>query len=551
MNFFSKLGHLPKILIVSIYFLNMVSAQEEARPKLVVGIVVDQMRAEYLYRFQDNYTENGFKRLMQEGFNVKNMHYNYIPTTTGAGHSSIYTGTTPANHGIVNNTWYSKEKNRTVYCAEDLEVSLVDNPDSMNSDKKEAYSRSPKNLMANTITDELKLSSNGRSKVVGVSLKDRSAIFPSGHLADHAFWYHSGNGNFISSSYYGTELPEWVVQFNKRNLADSLLNLTWAPFLPMERYRNSNPDDSPLEKIYKGNRKSTFPYNLKKLRKHNGNFAMLTEVPYGNTLVTEMAMATIDGEGLGKNGDMDFLTLSYSSTDYVGHYFGIRSKELEDTYVRLDRELAKLLSHLDKTIGKENYLIFLTADHAASDHPGFLEQKRLPGNSYDPKNIGHKLNEYLSNESDVENCVSFIDNTQVYLANEIVESEELLKKAATFLENRPSIKEVFVPTLRGQNVENSNVGMFIRNSYNRKNSGDILIHSLPGWMDQRDYGTTHGTAYTPDTHVPMIWYGSGIKKGQSVSPHFITQIAPTLSMLLDIPLPNASEKEPIGELFDR
>ncbi len=550
MKSFFNMGLLPKILMVSICFLNMVSAQQKAKPKLVVGIVVDQMRAEYLYRFQDNYTEEGFKRLMGDGFNVKNMHYNYVPTTTGAGHSSIYTGTTPAHHGIVNNNWYSRAESRTVYCAEDMEVSLVDDPASMDPNKKENYSRSPKNLMANTITDELKLSTNGRSKVVGVSLKDRSAIFPSGHMADHAYWYHSGNGNFISSSYYGEQLPDWLIDFNKKQLSDSLMNLTWAPFLPMERYQNSNPDDSPFEKIYKGNTKSTFPYNLKKLRKQNGDLAMLTEVPFGNTIVTEMAMATIDGEGLGKGKDMDFLALSYSSTDYVGHYFGIRSKELEDIYVRLDRELARLLAHLDKTVGKGNYLVFLTADHAASNHPGFLEQKGLPGSSYDPKLIGQKLNEYLSKESGIENGVLFIDNTQVYLAPEIRANTELLKKVALYLQNLDSVKEVFVPALHEWSLMNSTIGEFVRNAYNSKNSGDILLHSFPGWMDQRDYGTTHGTAYTTDTHVPMLWYGWGVKQGWSVAPHTITQIAPTLSMFLDIPLPDASDRRPIGEIFE-
>lgn len=550
MKSFFSMGHLPKVLMVSVCFLNIVSAQQKAKPKLVVGIVVDQMRAEYLYRFQDNYTEDGFKRLMGEGFNVKNMHYNYVPTTTGAGHSSVYTGTTPAHHGIVNNNWYSRAQSRTIYCAEDMEVSLVDDPASMDPNKKENYSRSPKNLMANTITDELKLTTNGRSKVVGVSLKDRSAIFPSGHMADHAYWYHSGNGNFISSSYYAEKLPDWLIAFNKRKLSDSLMNLTWAPFLPMERYQNSNPDDSPFEKIYKGNKKSTFPYNLKKLRKQNGDLALLTEVPFGNTIVTEMAMATIDGEGLGKGKEMDFLALSYSSTDYVGHYFGIRSKELEDTYVRLDRELARLLGHLDKTVGKGNYLVFLTADHAASDHPGFLEQKGLPGSSYDPKLIGQGLNEYLSKESGIENCVSFIDNTQVYLAPEIRTNPELLEKAALYLQNVDSVKEVFVPALHEWNLTNSTIGEFVRNAYNSKNSGDILLHSFPGWMDQRDYGTTHGTAYTTDTHVPMLWYGWGVKQGWSVAPHTITQIAPTLSMLLDIPLPDASDRRPIGEIFE-
>lgn len=292
-----------------------------------MGIVVDQMRAEYLYRFQDNYSENGFKRLMQEGFNVKNMHYNYVPTTTGPGHASIYTGTTPKNHGIVANDWYSRKKNKMTYCAEDEQVFLVD---SQNDHKGEinGYSRSPKNMKSLTITDELKLFSNGRSKVIGTSLKDRAAIFPAGHLADYAFWYNTETGNFITSSYYSKSLPKWLQKFNNQHQADSLLNLTWNPLRPITDYKNSSPDSTTLEKVFIGKGKATFPYNLKTLRKKNGNFALIPQVPFGNTLLTQMAKAIISGEEMGKNQEIDFLTISYSSTDYLGHGFSIRSKAM-------------------------------------------------------------------------------------------------------------------------------------------------------------------------------------------------------------------------------
>lgn len=543
-----------KLLCFVIIFMSILHqkgfGQTLQKPKLIVGIVVDQMSYDYLYRFQDNYTANGFKRLIREGFNVKNMHLNYIPTATGPGHASIFTGTTPANHGIVANNWFNSEDNKKVYCAEDTNAKLVDNPLLKKSNDISEYSRSPKNLMTTTITDELKLFTNGRSKVIGISMKDRAAIFPSGHMANHAYWYHSGNGNFISSSYYGEKLPDWLVAFNKRNVADSLLNLVWKPLLPILQYKNSNPDDSPLEKIYHGRKESTFPYDLKNLREQNGNFAMISEVPFGNDLLTKMAIATIDGEQLGKHDDTDFLTLSYSSTDYLGHYFGIRSKELEDTYVRLDRNLGTLLDYLDKILGKKNYLLFLTADHAGSDHPEFLKSKNLPGNSYNLESIKEGLSKYLDKEFGSGNYISYMTSTQIYLDNSFSSNEILLKKAASYLRKVNGIKEVYVPGLNDGALYNGTIGTFIRNSYNPKNSGDILLHFYPGWMQNRNFGTTHGTAYTKDTHVPMLWYGWQIPKGETVTPHTITQIVPTLSMLLNIPIPDDSDKNPIEEIYD-
>ena len=372
-------------LIYSLIFtlLSQISfSQQQDKPKLIVGVVIDQMRAEYLYRFQDNYAENGFKRLLREGFNVKNTHYNYIPTATGPGHTSIYTGTTPVNHGIVSNDWYNRELGRSIYCAEDSTVFLVDHLGVQKDEKFKNFSRSPKNNLTTTITDELKLFTNQRSKVIGVSLKDRGAIFPSGHLANAAYWYNPNNGHFVTSSYYMNKLPQWLIKFNNKKKSDSLLNQTWKTLLPIEKYIHSEIDDSSFEKKFKGKQLSIFPYDLKTLRKENGNYKLITHVPQGNTLLTELVKATIKGENLGRNETTDFLTISYSSTDYVGHNFGIRSKELEDTYIRMDREIALLLKDLDTEVGKDNYILFLTADHAVSDNPPFLKSKRLPGNFY-------------------------------------------------------------------------------------------------------------------------------------------------------------------------
>lgn len=522
--------------------------QQNDKPKLIVGIVVDQMRAEYLYRFQDNYTEKGFKRLMSEGFNVKNAHYNYTPTATGPGHASIYTGTTPTNHGIVNNDWFSREFDKQIYCAEDRTVRLVDTPIDQTVMDSIGF-RSPKNLRTTTITDELKLFTNGRSKVIGISLKDRGAIFPAGHLADAAYWFNNNNGDFVTSSYYMEHLPDWLVRFNNNKKADSLLNLVWEPFLTIENYTNSGVDNAIFEKVYKGKKSSTFPYNLKTLRKDNGNFALLTQVPQGNSLLTKLAIETIKSENLGQGKETDFLTISYSSSDYVGHHFGIRSKEVEDTYVRMDREIAILLETLDQQVGKGNYILFLTADHGASDSPLFLESIKLPGKFYAPAKIKKNLNIYLSQTFGAADYIAFFDKIQVYFNNTETPKELVIEKAVTFLKTVEGVKEIFVPKASKFNV-NSTIQAIIKNSYFPKNSGDILYHMYSGWMEERAYGTTHGTVYTSDTHVPLLWYGFNIPKGETIKAHTITQIAPTLSMLLNIPLPNASSKNPIEELFE-
>lgn len=535
-----------RVLIATIFFVQLAFGQINDKPKLIVGIVIDQMRAEYLYRFQDNYTQNGFKRLMHEGFNVKNMHYNYMPTATGPGHASIYTGTTPANHGIVANDWYSKAKKAKMYCAADETVFLTDGRKA--SPKKiDKYSRSPKNLLGSTITDELKLFTNDRSKVVGISLKDRGAIFPAGRLADYAFWYHDQTGNFITSSYYHENLPDWLLKFNNRKLADSLLNLTWGTLKPIETYKNSGPDHAPMEKIFNGRTDAKFPYNLKKLRKANGNFAMIPNVPFGNTILTQLAKATIQGEGLGQKDETDFLTISYSSTDYVGHGFGIRSKELEDTYVRMDQEIAELLSFLDSEIGKDNYLLFMTADHAASDHPDFLRTSKLPGKYFEEDSIKQLLNSKLSKLYGNEDYIAYIDKTQVYLNPVKTSREEVLKAAAAILKTVDGIQEIYVSSLHSN--RNLAIDDFFRKSHNLDNSGDILLHFKPGWMPKRMEGTTHGALYNNDTHVPMLWFGWQIKQGATVKKKTIDQIAPTLSFLLNIPLPSLSSKEPITEIF--
>ncbi|MGZ3905005.1 MAG: alkaline phosphatase family protein, partial [Bacteroidia bacterium] len=327
-------------------------------PKLIVGIVVDQMRYDYLYRFSEKYTEGGFKRIMKEGFNCRNTQYNYIPTFTGPGHSSIYTGTTPAIHGIAANEWYDKKTKKEVYCAYDKNSMPVGTTDKVGH-------ASPINLESTTIGDEIKIASLNKAKVIGVSLKDRSSILPAGHAADGAYWFDGSTGNFITSGFYRSELPKWLIDFNAKGLAKKYLAEGWNTLLPLDKYTESLPDDNPYEKSPNKKDKPVFPYEYKEFIEKN-NLEIIKATPQGNTITKELAKAAIEGEGLGADNICDMLCVSFSSTDYVGHAFGPRSVELEDVYIRLDKDLEEFFAYLDTKIGKGNYTLFITADHGAS-----------------------------------------------------------------------------------------------------------------------------------------------------------------------------------------
>jgi len=514
------------------------------RPRLVVGIVVDQMRADYLDRFNVHFGEGGFNRLLRNGFNHKNIHYNYVPTATACGHSSIFTGSTPSSHGIIGNSWYDRELNKEITSVEDAEEGIIGLSHVMTDSSRPTAS--PKRLMSNTFSDELKLV-NEKSKVIGVSLKDRGAVLPVGHSADYAIWYDMLYGEMITSTYYASEAPTWLTKFNSRKLPDSLLSQTWNPLRPLQDYQASEVDDSPYEKLYQGKESATFPYDLSSLRKENGDFELLMETPYGNTLVTEIAIEAITSEQLGKDEVMDFLSVSYSSTDLVGHAFGIRSKEIEDTYARMDLELERLFSFLDEEVGEDQYLVFLTADHGAGDNPLYLQDKKVSGGFYSQSEIKSVTDSLLAPFMKAKNALLHYGYNQIYLTDEaklLVSNDENVKEELLkTYRNIDGVKSAhYLGDLDRYANPSSDVSA-ITNGYYAENSGDIHLVFQPGWMESRAHGTTHGTFYNYDTHVPLLWYGWNIEKGECNTEHSITSIAPTLSKLLDIPLPNQSSKK--------
>src|SRR5258706_419663 len=397
---------MKKIVVVLIYFFIQSVSLAEDKPKLVVGIVIDQMRQEYLYRFQKKFGEGGFNRLMNDGFMLTNAHYNYVPTYTGPGHASIFTGSTPAVHGIIGNDWWDKNLKKYVNCVEDSRQQPVGSTDGNGE-------VSPWRMLSTTITDELKLFSQKKSKVIGISIKDRGAVLPAGHMADAAYWYDVKTGKFISSTYYFNALPIWVDTFNALQLSDGYLNKEWKTFFPIEQYTESGPDDSPYEIKLKGKDKSVFPYDLKKLRTSNGNFELLPYTPMGDDLLTAFAEAALKGETLGKSKQTDFLTISFSSPDLVGHTLGPTSVEMQDMYLILDQHLEELLAKLDTEIGKNNYIVFLTADHAVVDVPQSLKDNRVPaGNFMGQKAASDELNNFLQKYFPGKTLVETVSNNQ-------------------------------------------------------------------------------------------------------------------------------------------
>ncbi|MEM7548993.1 MAG: alkaline phosphatase PafA [Bacteroidota bacterium] len=524
--------------------------EDPKRPKLVVGIVVDQMRADYIYRFYDKFSDNGFKRLLRDGFEVKNTKYDFIPTYTGPGHATVYTGATPSLHGIIANNWYSYKEGKEIYCAYDSSRNTI------GSDSKRGK-YSPKNILSSTITDELHLFTNLKSKVYGVSIKDRGAIFPAGRSADGAFWYDPDEGKFISSDFYYQELPGWVEEFNSKNLPDQYLGKVWNTLLPIEEYFESTADDVPYEGVFKGKEKPIFPYNLSELRSENSNFGLLSSTPYGNTIVTDMVLHTIDSEEMGVDETTDFMAMSYSSTDYIGHRFGPNSIEVEDTYLRLDLEIERLLNHLDEKVGNKNYLIFLTADHGVERVPEYLADQKLSAGSVPVKDLVIKLADFLVEKYGTSDVVENVGNNNIYLNRKMIKEKGMdihviREEIRTEILNHDLIVAAYTfNDFVGSNSNEDQKGLLL-NGFHPNRSGDILFNFKPGYLPRSGSyrtGTSHGSGYTYDTHVPLLWYGWKIEPGYTVKPYSITDIAATLSMKLNIPLPNSCVGQPIEELF--
>ena len=458
------------------------------KPRLVVGIVVDQMRWDYLMRYADKWGEGGFRRLIDGGFSYDNTYLCYVPTVTAVGHASIYTGTTPAVHGIAGNDFYINGEK--VYCTDDHTVKTV-------GSNTVAGEMSPRNMLSTTIGDQLKLA-YPKARVVGVSLKDRAAILPAGHSADAAYWWDDKAGVFITSSYYMDSLPKWLNDFNATH------------------HRTTD----------------------------------VRYVPDGISLTADLAIAAIDGYALGKGEATDMLTVSFSSTDYVGHKFGTMAPETEDVYLKTDKELARLFAYLDENIGRDHYLVFLTADHAAAHNSDEMAQRRIPSGEWSEEEALKNVNEHLKVRfADESDLVKSLIEYRFYLDDDAIVSSHLDREIVKqelirYLESDPRVMQAIDYKKVHQMTVIPAISDRIVMGYNAKRSGDVIAVMQPGVyaVSQSSFkkGTTHGVWNPYDSHIPLLFYGWHIDKGRSTESVQVIDIATTVCSMLDIQQPNGS-----------
>jgi predicted AlkP superfamily pyrophosphatase or phosphodiesterase len=518
-----------------------------SRPKLVVGIVIDQMRWDYLYRYYDRYAaDGGFKRFLNQGFTCENTLIPYLPTVTACGHTCIYTGSVPAIHSIVSNAWFDPQKGRTVYCTEDSSVSAVGKANSAEG------SMSPRNMKVTTVTDELRMATNFRSKVIGIAIKDRGGILPAGHSANAAYWYDSRSGSWISSSYYMNELPKWVQDINASKPSDKYYQQGWNTLYPINTYVQSTADDKPYEGKPLGAEQKGFPYDLKKFI--GTNYGAIASTPYGNSITADLAKAAVTNEQMGADEITDFLAVSFSTPDYIGHAFGPNSIEQEDDYLRLDKELGSFFSFLDAKVGKGQYMVFLSADHAVAHVAGFMKENKLPGGIAGGGRWIQDLGKILQAKFGVAGLIRNYSNFQVFLNHQVIDSMKLdeaaIKKTIIqHLEKQPEVLQVFALDNLMATTLNSTLREMAANGYKQGLSGDIQVMLQANYMEGGATGTTHSSWNPYDSHIPLLFYGWNIKHGKTNRETYMTDIAPTIAALLHIQMPSGNVGKVIEEVM--
>jgi predicted AlkP superfamily pyrophosphatase or phosphodiesterase len=500
------------------------------KPKLVVGIVVDQMRYDYIYRFWDDFGNDGFKRLINEGHFFRNAQFGYVPTYTGPGHASIFTGTTPSVHGIIANNWYEKQSSEMVYCAGDGSRETVCNCEKNHTDVISTDGQmSPHQMLTTTIGDEMQLF-NPESKVIGISLKDRGAILSAGHAADAAYWMDS-KGEWITSSYYMDELPDWLKEFQDENPSSNYLKGDWKV-------------------------EEKFSHNLDSLFINKGGSG-IKSTPFGNTILKELAIEILQNEKLGLGNSTDFLSVSFSSTDYIGHQYGPHAAEVKDTYIRLDNDIADILNNLDQEIGAKNVVLFITADHGVVSEPHELLERNIPAGYFDGSVMKTELSTHLIANYGKGEWINNYSNNQLFLNQKLISErninlQEIERKCANFFLKYEWVKNTYTATQINENEYNNSFHSLIQRGYNQQRSGDVIVSLQTGWLSSywENGGTTHGSSYSYDTHVPLIFWGGKIPQGQTDRKVNIRDIAPTISTILGTAYPNGCTGNPLPEVTE-
>ncbi len=521
------------------------------KPRLVIGIVVEQLKFDQLEKFRDRLEENGIKKLINEGTYFRNASFEYMLTQSAPGHATISTGAEPSFHGITSDNWYVPLKNELINCTQDISVNPV-------GGSFESGLHSPVNLQASTFSDELVMATNKKAKVFAVGMKESSSIFSAGHAANAAYWFDNITGTWMTSSYYIDKMPSWVNDFNAMKYSDTYLNGIWSLFKPIQNYSDCLPDSNMFEAGFNGI--NFFPYDLKKIRsKNNSNskndYSLLRETPFGNELTTNFAIKLIENEKLGKDDVIDYLSICYTSTDYIGHRFGPSSFEMADAIFRMDNDIKNLLTFLNDSIGKRNVLIYFTAAHGISEIPAVLEKNRIPAGYFMQNQALQLLRSYLNAVYGEGNWVKGYSGRQVFLNRTLIEDarlslDDVQKKVARFLVQFTGVAAAYpYSAFEANDFGNGNLKRII-NNFNPQRSGDVIVILNPGWVEKSgDYVTNYNSPYEYDSHVPLIWYGWTVNRATVTRHVNLTDIAATLSSLCKVPFPNACTGEPMFELF--
>lgn len=521
------------------------------KPKLIIGIVVEQLRYDQLEKMRNRFAENGLRKLLNEGTYFQNASFQYLLTQAAPAHATIATGAEPSVHGITSDYWYVPLREELVYSTSDNSVNPV-------GGSYEKGLHSPVNLQSSTFADELKMSTNRKAKVFSVGLKENPVIFSGGHASDGAFWYDDVTGTWMSSTYYIDSLPGWVSDFNAMKYPEVLLTNPWTLLKPKEIYTDCLPDTNIYEMGFNG--KNYFPYDLDKISSRNRSklgrdYSLLREIPMGNTFTTDFAIKLIEKEDLGKDDVTDFLSICYTATDYIGHRFGPSSLEMADAILRLDSDIEKFLKYINDSIGKRNILLFFTSAHGISEIPGVLESNRIPSGYFRQNQALQLLRSYLNAVYGEGSWIKGYSDKQVFLNRTLIEDaklslDDVQKKVSRFLVQFSGVATAYPYSAFEMNDYSSGNLKKIINNFNPQRSGDVIVTLNSGWVEKDDnYVTNHNSHYEYDSHVPLIWYGWAVNRANITRKVNMTDIAATLSSLCKVPVPNGCTGDPMFELF--
>lgn len=534
-----KLSVLVWTVVFSIFSFINLNAQRipPQKPKLVVGITVSGMRYDYLSVFWDRFGDEGFRRMASTGANCKNARYDYMIVEPAVGYATIATGGRPDAHGIVADYWYDRRGNVVKYCIEDQEQLTI-------GGKYDAGNYSPHYMQTRTLTDELRILSKFKSKTIGISSDPKASVIQTGHTASAAYWIDTSSADWISSSYYMDSLPGWVNEFNDKGFQDIYLDKTWTTLLPVNEYHESMLDNNPYEEGFSG--QITFPYDLSKISQKSKNekdYSVLMSTPFGNTYIKDFAISAIVNEGLGQDDNTDWINISFDANRKISERFTTWSLEIEDTYLRLDADIAHLLAFLDDNFGLENVLVYLTAENAQADDPGYLAESRIPAGYFSYRSSISLLKSYLNAIYGQGDWVKFYYAQQIFLNHRLIEDSrlnlaEFQDQVVNFMIQMNGVSNAMSASILQRNNFTDGVFEKIQNSYNQKRSGDVIISLTPGWVEHSSVDRNGYSDYTYDSHVPIIFYGWKINRiniPYKVSP---ADIVPTIAYFLEISVPD-------------